>query len=292
MPRHTNGRGRGPRRYSPQQRAARAAEDTRLFDQSTADLADPELIEQRMRTALSQMSARILGYSLRNQMLLIAQAEERGIPLRDVDTFKGWRQRGRQVRRGEHGLRIVRPVGLDNHQDTDTEADPDQRDHSTGQEQDETPRVRFRFMAVFDISQTDEVATDDTDSDAEDETGCVDCGAEPGVPCLDGCGCAGCTGRLDPDAQDPAEVAWNRLQEQITQAGYRFAWPAAPADLHGLKVRLDHDTKAVHVAMLATAGDPDAVTALAVALGEILTRAERARQQAAALPAIEAAPTT
>jgi hypothetical protein len=60
-----------------------------------------------------------------------------------------------------------------------------------------------------------------------------------------------------------------------------------------LKVRLDHDTRAVHVAMLATAGDPDVIAALAVALGEILNRAEQARQQAAAaVAAIEAAPTT
>lgn len=287
MPQASNGRGGRKRRYSEQQRAARAEADAQLFDQSTADLADPELIERRIRTALSGMSPRILGYSLRNQMLLLAQAEERGMSLRDVDTFNGWRQRGQQVRRGEQGLRIVRPVGLDNDKDTESESDHDERDRSTGHEQDEAPRVRFRFMAVFDISQTDEVVGDD-----DAETACADCGAEPGTPCLDGCQCAGCTGRLDHEAGDPAQVAWNRLQEQIEQAGYAFAWPATPADLHGLKVRLDHDSKAVHVAMLATAGDPETITALAVGLGEILTRAEQARQHAAALPAIEAAPTT
>lgn len=286
MPRHTNSRGRRSRGYSEQQRAARAAADARLFDQSTTDLADPELIERRMRAALSQMSPRILGYSLRNQMLLLAQAEQRGMSLRDVDTFKGWRQRGRQVRRGEQGLRIVRPVGLDDHEDTEAEPDHDERDRATGQGQDETPRVRFRFMAVFDISQTDEVVSDD-----DAETPCVACGAEPGTPCLHGCECVGCTGQLDPDGQEPAEVAWNRLQEQIVQAGYTFSWPAKPADLDGLKVRLDHDTNAVHVAMLATAGDPEAITALAAALGEILTRAEQARQPTAAA-AIEATPTT
>jgi hypothetical protein len=285
MPRHTNGRGRRPRRYSEQQRAARAAADAQLFNQSTADLADPELIEQRIRAALSGMSPRILSYSLRNQMLLLGQAKERGMSLRDVDTFQGWRQRGRQVRRGEQGLRLVRPVGLDNHEDTDAEPDHDEPKRSTDTEHDEAPRVRFRFMAVFDISQTDEV----TDEDAE--TPCAACGAAPGTPCLDGCGCAGCNGQLDPDEQEPADVAWNRLQEQILQAGYTFSWPARPADLGGLKVRLDHDTKAVHVAMLATAGDPEAITALAVALGEILTRAEQARQRAA-VAAIEAAPAT
>jgi hypothetical protein len=141
-------------------------------------------------------------------------------------------------------------------------------------------------MAVFDISQTDEVVTDE-----DAETPCAACGAAPGNPCLAGCGCAGCTGQLDPDEQEPADVAWNRLQEQILQAGYTFSWPARPADLHGLKVRLDHDTQAVHVAMLATAGDPEAITALAVALGEILTRAEQARRRTA-VAALDAAPTT
>jgi hypothetical protein len=218
-------------------------------------------------------------------MLLLGQAEERGMSLRDVDTFQGWRQRGRQVRRGEQGLRLVRPVGLDNHEDTDAEPDHDEPKRSTDTEHDEAPRVRFRFMAVFDISQTDEV----TDEDAE--TPCAACGAAPGTPCLDGCGCAGCNGQLDPDGQEPGDVAWNRLQEQIVQSGYAFSWPARPADLGGLKVRLDHDTKAVHVAMLATAGDPEAITALAVALGEILSRAEQARQRAA-VAAIEAAPAT
>jgi hypothetical protein len=286
MPRHTNGRGRRPGRYSEQQRAARAAADARLFDQSTADLADPELVEQRIRAALSGMSPRILGYSLRNQMLLLGQAEERGMSLRDVDTFNGWRQRGRQVRRGEQGLRLVRPVGLDHQEDTDAAPDHDEPDRSTDTERDEPPRVRFRFMAVFDISQTDEVVTDE-----DAEAPCAACGAAPGTPCLDGCGCAGCTGQLDPDEQEPADVAWNRLQEQIVQAGYAFFWPARPGDLQGLKVRLDHDTQAVHVAMLATAGDPEAITALAVALGEILTRAEQARRRTA-VAALESAPTT
>jgi hypothetical protein len=285
MPRHTNGRGRRPGRYSEQQRAARAAADARLFDQSTADLADPELIEQRMLAALSGMSPRILGYSLRNQMLLLGQAEERGMSLRDVDTFNGWRQRGRQVRRGEQGFRLVRPVGLDQ-EDTDTQPDHDEPDRSSDTDHEQAPRVRFRFMAVFDISQTDEVVTDD-----DAETPCAACGAAPGTPCLDGCGCPGCTGQLDPDEHEPADVAWNRLQEQIVQAGYAFSWPARPADLDGLKVRLDHDTRAVHVAMLATAGDPEAITALAVALGQILTRAEQARRRTA-VAALEAAPTT
>lgn len=43
-------------------------------------------------------------YSFYNTLLLAAQCEDRGIPLRSVDTFKGWQARGRQVRKGEGGL--------------------------------------------------------------------------------------------------------------------------------------------------------------------------------------------
>jgi hypothetical protein len=255
-------------RYTPEQRAERAEADARLLDAAAAAMADPDLITRRMRQAVTGMSARILSYSLRNQMLLMEQAEQRGVALHDVDTFKGWQARGRQVRKGERGLRIVRPVGLDD--DTDQDTDPGRDDNPDAQ-----IRVRFRFMAVFDVSQTDEV---EGSTGTDDHGGaCPTCDAEPGVPCRPGCTCAGCTGELDKltATQEPAEVAWNRLQEQITQAGYRFDWPATVEALAGAQVRTDHNARTVHVGMFADAADPDSLATLAVALGEIITRAER-----------------
>jgi hypothetical protein len=271
----------GRRRYTEQERAARAREDARLMDDAQAHLADPDLVASRAEQVLG-MSPRILGYSIANQMLLFDQAEERGIPLRDVDTVRGWNRRGRQVRRGERGLRIVRPVGKEDEPDTE----PD-RDHSDGDEQQ--PRTRFRFMSVFDISQTFVVAV------AEDgETACA-CGAQPGEPCLTGCACPGCTGQLEPideTGAEPGEVAWNRLQEQITATGYRFDYPARPADLAGQQLRVDHTTRTVHVSMAADAGDQQALTGLAVILADLLTRAAADRATRRAAAAIEAAPTT
>jgi hypothetical protein len=271
----------GRRRYSEQERAERAREDARLMDDAQAHLADPDLVARRAAQALG-MSQRILGYSIANQMLLFDQAEQRGIPLRDVDTFRGWNQRGRQVRKGERGLRIVRPVGKEE-EESGSDSEPD-RDHGDKQQ----PRIRFRFLSVFDISQTFVVATAE-----EGETACA-CGAEAGEPCRPGCACPGCTGQLDPvdeSGQEPGDVAWNKLQEQITSAGYRFDYPARPADLDGQKLRVDHTTGTVHVSMAADAGDQGALTGLAVILADLLTRAAAERSTRRAAAALEAAPT-
>lgn len=284
---------RRPRRYTPRERSERDAADQKLFDRSTADMADPALVAARIRAALTGMSPRILGYSLRNQMLLMAQAEQRGIPLRDVDTYRGWKRRGRHVRRGETQLRIVRPVGLE---DETPEAD-EVGDHKRDEEREAPPKVRFRFTPVYDISQTDpDENLDDQNLDGRSDVACPSCGAAPGQDCRPGCSCLACAAQTGAEVE-PAHAAWNNLQEQIVRAGYRFDWPAADADLSGARVRLDHDTQTVHVHMFATAGDPEAIADLAAALGDILTRDHAGGDHAAggrfgpadAAPAIESA---
>lgn len=127
-------------------------------------LSDPDavvaLIEQLAATC---KSPKILGYSLRNQAMLMLQAQARGMRLRDVDTYKGWRRRGLGVKRGEQGLRIVRPRGTENTSD-DGENDGDQPSHTDSaataaadQVEGSEPqpgRTRFRMAAVFEINQT------------------------------------------------------------------------------------------------------------------------------------------
>ncbi|MGH3680100.1 MAG: ArdC-like ssDNA-binding domain-containing protein [Natronosporangium sp.] len=257
----------GRSRYTEQQRAQRAAADQKLFEQSTADMADPDLVADRMRTALAGMSPRILGYSLRNQMLLIRQADQRGIKITDVDTYRGWKRRCRHVRQGEQGLRIVRPVGTDDDDQPDpAEGGDHDRDDSNG-DGDVAPRPRFRFTPRWDISQTD------PDEVAERVEGddCPSCDATPEQECADGCGCLACATRTGHTDAEPADVAFNRLQEQIVAAGYRFGWPATTTDLNGARVRVDHHAATVHVHMFAAA-DPRAIADLAAALGAILTR--------------------
>jgi N-terminal domain of anti-restriction factor ArdC len=272
------------RKYTDEQRAERARLDGELLDRAARTLAgDAQVIGDFVRQAVTGMSPRILGYSLRNQMLLMEQADDRGIRLTDVDTFKGWLSRGRCVRRGEQGLRIIRPVGsTDEDAQAKDEPSTGAEHHHPENEEARAERVLFRMMVVFELSQTDGVEGDDPQ--AHD---CPACGAEPGEPCGPGCICPGCTSE-DAEIVDAAELLWNNLYEQITRAGYRFDWPA---EVPGGRVRVDHDARAVHVAMSATADDPDALADLTVAVAQILTRVDqdRAAKRAArvALPSRE-----
>lgn len=140
------------RRYTPEQVAAAKERDTQLREQGEAALVAPEFSARLVDLAESGVSLRILGYSVRNQALLMEQAAERGMPLRDVDTYKGWRERGRAVRKGETGLKIVRPVGRDT---GDTEPTETSGTDSADQETNEDGPARFRLMTVFELSQTD-----------------------------------------------------------------------------------------------------------------------------------------
>jgi antirestriction protein ArdC len=57
-----------------------------------------------------EVSARFRRYSLNNQLLLWAQASQRGMRLTRVAAFGTWRALGYRVRAGETGLRIFGPV--------------------------------------------------------------------------------------------------------------------------------------------------------------------------------------
>ncbi len=85
------------------------------------------------------------NYSWNNLLLIQTQAIDRGFLPTRVAGFTQWKKLGRNVRRGEKGLKILAPVTY-RRQDADVE-DP------TGS----TPRVLvgFRVAHVFDISQTD-----------------------------------------------------------------------------------------------------------------------------------------
>lgn len=76
-------------------------------------------------------------YSLNNCMLIAMQCPE----ATHVAGFKAWKQLGRQVRKGEHSIKIMAPMVVK------------QRDDN-GEETDETITL-FRAVSVFDISQTD-----------------------------------------------------------------------------------------------------------------------------------------
>ncbi|GAA1616570.1 hypothetical protein GCM10009789_83240 [Kribbella sancticallisti] len=141
--------------YTDEQRQAFQERHAALAAEADAALTDPELGARV--AALLGGGSRLLSYSLRNQALLMKQAAERGMSLHEVDTFKGWQSRGRQVRKGEKGLQIVRPRGRDGGQEPN-EADAVEaivlpREEAAGEE--EGGKTRFRVMTVFEISQTE-----------------------------------------------------------------------------------------------------------------------------------------
>ena len=50
------------------------------------------------------------GYSLGNRALALTQCRMRGIAPGPIATYRGWQQKGRQVRRGEKAIVLCRPV--------------------------------------------------------------------------------------------------------------------------------------------------------------------------------------
>jgi antirestriction protein ArdC len=149
--------------YCPQQREAREQADRALRKQAGALLAATDAVAAMVTQLVTvSRSPKVLRYSLRNQALLVSQAKQRGMSLTDVDSFAGWKNRGRCVRKGEHGLRIVAPKGTD----TSEDAAQEQVISANENESDEKLRVRFRMMTVFDISQTDGIDDAEVDSQA------------------------------------------------------------------------------------------------------------------------------
>lgn len=83
------------------------------------------------------VQAKFLHYSPRNAMLILYQDPY----ATRVASYKRWESMGRQVRKGEHGLRILAPML---HQEINEE---------TGERQ---ASIRgFRLVPVFDVAQTD-----------------------------------------------------------------------------------------------------------------------------------------
>jgi hypothetical protein len=50
------------------------------------------------------------NYSLRNQLLAILQCKERGIEAGPLATYPSWKEKGRQVKRGERALTLCMPI--------------------------------------------------------------------------------------------------------------------------------------------------------------------------------------
>jgi antirestriction protein ArdC len=99
------------------------------------------------------------GYSPRNAMLIAMQKPT----ATDVAGFGEWKERGRHVRKGEHGIRIMAPAG------TYAVKGKDEAPAGAAEGKDKE-FMRFRAVSVFDISQTDPIsASTAADANAAEE---------------------------------------------------------------------------------------------------------------------------
>jgi hypothetical protein len=106
-----------------------------------------EQVERATRALLSsdgwrawaETRATFHEYSMGNCMLIAMQRPA----ATQVAGFKAWQQLGRQVRKGEHGIRIMAPMVVK------------QRDAASETDGDSETRMLFRIVSVFDIAQTD-----------------------------------------------------------------------------------------------------------------------------------------
>lgn len=175
-------RQRGRYQATPEEVAERRAADRELSQLVNEVLDDPAVLS-RMQATLDTggVSAKVLGYSPRNQAMLLAQCEARGIRLVDVDSPGGWRARGRKIRPHVAGLRIVAPRGETR---TESRGDPSAAVTHTGANTSrdtngDTGRdagadtgqdtVLFRMISVFELSQTEPIT--DTAQATSNRTG-------------------------------------------------------------------------------------------------------------------------
>src|SRR5690348_5341896 len=100
--------------------------------EAVARMADSETFAAWLRAR-----ATFHDYSFGNICLIVSQRPD----ATQIAGYKAWQSLGRQVRKGEHGIRILAPFV---------------RKVEDAQTEERTPRVvGFRSVSVFDISQTD-----------------------------------------------------------------------------------------------------------------------------------------
>ncbi|MGD6757280.1 ArdC-like ssDNA-binding domain-containing protein [Streptomyces sp. BH105] len=141
--RSTNNNRRATRRRDPEAARAEVADLKNRLDEHVTTLTDSEAWRAMLRAAVG-----FHRYSFRNILLILLQCPD----ATHVAAYREWQTRGRQVRKGEKGIRILAPMTVRRDQDTDDENDRD--------EDDKQPRVFFRAVSVFDISQTDPIDPD------------------------------------------------------------------------------------------------------------------------------------
>ena len=146
----------------PKERKAEEAIETVTFDMSNKEdvlkCVDSALdnLEQALSRGHSEGLKNYLkflsgfhSYSFRNMMLIFMQNPDASL----VAGYKAWQKMGRQVRKGEKGLRILAPIVRKRKAD-DAERTKQKSDEQTDGEPKKVV-TGFRLTSVFDISQTE-----------------------------------------------------------------------------------------------------------------------------------------
>lgn len=188
--------------------AAAQERDAELQEMTEQALNDPA-IGTKVTALLTTAAPRFMSYSLRNIALLMSQAAKRGMTLTDVDSYEGWLERGRQVRRGEKALYINRPITRARRDDKDQAAEDD--------DEKKARRPKFRAVRRFDLSQTDPIEDFEPADDTEGEDG-------------------GAT---------PAQALMESLTKDAARIGYEIViWPEQE---YGAPISVDDEAGLIHV---------------------------------------------
>lgn len=99
--------------------------------------------ERRLARGRESLGRAVTGHSLANDLIVYTEFSARGIdaiPRVNVFTYSGWLAKGRQVRKGEHGVKITTYIPVR------------KRDSETGELSES---LRPRVCTVFHVSQTE-----------------------------------------------------------------------------------------------------------------------------------------
>lgn len=238
--------------YTAEEIAGFRARDAAILESGDAVMARPDAGARMAAVVQVPGFSRMSTYSFRNQARLIGQAEALGMPMDDVDTFNGWIERGRIVRKGQKAqLYIAKFVGTEQ-PDEDAEATEDE-----GQDDEETPaKPRFRMSPRFELSQTDELTEADRVEAAQ---------------------------AFHADAEDPAAVWLATLTTTAEKLGYQVT---TVADGTGVDVDDDAEEPTITVA---GAQEWTVLGELAQALAERISTADTERKAKKARKAAEKA---
>jgi antirestriction protein ArdC len=126
----------------------RVAEALGRLDEAVSAIHDSEAFRRYL-----DVQARFHRYSFGNVLLILSQQPE----ATHVAGYRTWQSLGRQVRRGERGIKILVPMRV---RQRENDADVGEATDSAGQTSDDDPagarqRLLFGIGTVFDIAQTD-----------------------------------------------------------------------------------------------------------------------------------------